>query len=127
MDINQHIVIGEARCKLSQIELVRLLGILIDNGVEAVEKDVNNKRCISIEMIEYDDKIFIEAGNPCERISRGEMAKYFKEGYSTKGKDRGLGLYNVKNMVESVKGKILAENKDVDGRNWFFINIEINK
>ena len=52
--------------------------------------------------------------------------KFFDKGFSTKGKNRGLGLYNVKKNVED-KGNIIVMNKTAENKNWIEFKIEIDK
>ena len=44
-------------------------------------------------------------------IEVDNMEKIFENGFSTKGNDRGTGLYMVKTMAENFGGKITVESQ----------------
>ena len=121
-----HIIIETAECRLSQFKLVEILGILLDNSIEAVEAATEN-RLIKFEMIETDKRIIVDVRNPYPVVNREDIGKYFVEGYSTKGDNRGLGLSYVRKIVLKAFGKIKAENIWENNINWFSIKIELEK
>jgi hypothetical protein len=96
LDIFAHVPNFEPDGKFSVefIDLVRILGILLDNAIE---------ECVKIP----DARIFIKVSRNDEMISyvikntvRQEVReKGIKPGVSTKGKDRGKGLVNIKNII----------------------------
>ena len=49
----------------------------------------------------------------------------FQLGYSEKGKERGLGLYSLKKLVENNKGQLVVENIKEGDRNWLSIKVII--
>lgn len=79
------------------IDFSRILGILIDNAIEASEK--SNEPEINI--------VFLKTSNSCifvvENSFNGEVdiSKIFQEGFSTKGGNRGYGLKNVLDIKKS--------------------------
>ena len=93
-------------------ELSRILGILLDNSIEAARE--TDEKVINI-MIRSDAKkqIFI-VENSCidNNIS---TTKIFEKGYSTKENNSGIGLWKVH--------KILAKNTDID----LFTTVKNNK
>lgn len=93
-------------------ELSRILGILLDNSIEAARE--TDEKVINI-MIRSDAKkqIFI-IENSCidNNIS---TTKIFEKGYSTKENNSGIGLWKVH--------KILAKNTDID----LFTTVKNNK
>ncbi|MCM0626357.1 GHKL domain-containing protein [Lysinibacillus sp. OL1_EC] len=92
-DINVQIEIPDKIKDISMdiIDFSRILGILIDNAIEASEK--SNEPEINI--------VFLQTPNSCifvlENSFNGEVdnSKIFQEGFSTKGGNRGYGLKNV--------------------------------
>lgn len=126
IEVLPHIVIEEAECRLSQLKLVEILGVLLDNSVEAVEAAQDN-RYIRFEMLETDKSVILNVKNPYPIINREDIGRYFVEGFSTKGAGRGLGLSYVRKVVSKVFGKITAENIVEDNINWFSIKVEIEK
>ncbi len=76
-------------------DLIRILGIFIDNAVEAVEE---KKGMICIIIMKMDNRILFQIMNECE--SQPDLSKIFCKGYSTKGEGRGLGLYSARSLMQ---------------------------
>ena len=51
-------------------------------------------------------------------IKKSDINSIFNNGFSTKGSNRGTGLYQVKNMVESFGGKITVESQEGVGTSF---------
>lgn len=127
ISVEPHIVIEEANCNISQYEIIQIIGSLFDNAVEAVrEKDVSLRR-IRISMIEYSEKIEIKVMNLSDYMKREKMQKLFQLGYSTKGENRGIGLNNIKDIMEKSKNEMIVENINVNEENYFSIKLVIKK
>ncbi len=80
------------------IDLCRCIGILIDNAVDAALKCTSPQLKIAF-INKKDSVIIIVINNYC-----GEMpviSKMFKKGFSTKGENRGLGLSNLKDIIDN--------------------------
>ena len=94
------------------------------NAVEAIEKTENNSKELYVKVMENDETFELEVRNKGEFIDYNQMEQFFKKGYSKKGENRGLGLYNVKIICNEYDLNILYENKIIDEANWvsFIIN-----
>lgn len=105
---------------IEEYEIIEILGILIDNAIEAsFYKDI-----IYLEINKNDDNLEILVRNACEYISNRDFSKMFELGFSTKSKkSRGYGLYNVKNIVQNNKGKILFYNSTINDVNYVTIGV----
>lgn len=122
IQVNYFLKINKIKNSFLVVDLIKILGVLIDNALEEVIKYDN--KIIDIKI--YDDKgINIEVGNICRYISKAEINNFFKKGNSSKGKDRGYGLYTVKCNVKKWKGEIIPDNVNIKGNNWFYIKIQI--
>ena len=91
------------------IVLVRALGIILDNAVEAAEKIEDGM--IRVAFFRKLNKLVIVVVNSCSK----ETPKLFelkKEGFSTKGEDRGMGLSNLERMVASTENVMLDTKID---------------
>lgn len=94
------------RISITDYQLVEVLGNLIDNSIEALEKSNFEKRA-TVKTYFEDDMNIIEVSNAGRTISLENINKVFQKGFSTKGRNnRGYGLYNVKKIVERNGGKI---------------------
>lgn len=93
--------------------LVRIIGVYLDNAIEASYTSLDKKLGIEIYLIK--DKIEIIITNTFNNDVN--LDKIGKETFSTKGKDRGHGLLLVR--------KILGENKIFEAKNEIKGNIYI--
>lgn len=91
------------------IDLCRILGILLDNAIEAAEQSDEKK--VEIAIIKNIDNIMIAIQNSYPN-DVPPIYKMFKKGFSTKGKDRGLGLTNIKEIVNKYNNVTLDTSID---------------
>ena len=92
--------------KLKQLSII--LGICIDNAIEEAEKMSGKNRNVTIEIYKINNCINFVISNPYKKVIA--IKKMHKKGFSTKGKNRGKGLYFI--------SKILKNNK------WVNINLK---
>ncbi|HFR3101202.1 TPA: sensor histidine kinase [Enterococcus faecalis] len=101
-NIDVEITILETVYPISNVpiyELIRCIGILVDNAIEACLQAPDPFIQLSIFPSKKGVTFTIKnTKNPNEFIS---VNKIFQKGYSTKGKGRGLGLYALEKMVYS--------------------------
>ena len=108
VEIEYHIKIRELDIGIPIYKIVEILGDLLNNAVEAMEK-VEGTRKLYVSLVE-DEKFAIEVRNESPYIDYNEIDKFFVKGYSSKGGNRGLGLHNVKNICIEYSLKIYCEN-----------------
>lgn len=89
-------------------DLITIMGNLIDNAIEAVE--ANEAKDIDV-TIEYNDGIFSfsvedHGGGIPEELQKTILEK----GYSTKGDDRGYGLFLTQKGVQKLDGKLTVQS-----------------
>ncbi|MDM5337122.1 DcuS/MalK family sensor histidine kinase [Fictibacillus enclensis] len=94
-------------------ELITIVGNLIDNAVDAVEK----RRVKSIDvMFDYADEILtIEVRDTGTGISTADSDNIFNKGYSTKGENRGIGLHLLKESLTKLGGELDYSSKIGEG------------
>lgn len=93
-------------------EITRILGILIDNAIEAAQ--VTTEKLVEIEFRSATKKQLFIITNSCKDMNIS-TTKIFEKGYSTKDKNSGIGLWEVH--------KILSKNTNLD----LFTTIQKNK
>lgn len=97
IDIKFEIMFELKLLKKYEYELIRILGIFLDNAIEA-ERDEENK---VIEVLFFKDanckRIIIE--NTCTK--NVDIDKIYTKEFSTKKGNTGLGLWEVKNFVDN--------------------------
>lgn len=122
---------------IPEYELVEITGILMDNAVEALSnasEDANNgannensDKKLYISMKESEEYIELIVANTGDYYEEDMTARFFEQGYSSKGKGRGIGLAKLKRMVHDRKGEIMVSNEMNGGRNYLTFTITIPK
>lgn len=96
IDLNVEILDGNVDIKNDILDVIRIVGILLDN---AIEETINNKfKVVNLAFIKSEDAFDISIENTLNH--QIELNSIFKMGCSTKGTGRGTGLANVNAMVE---------------------------
>ncbi|MCF1783089.1 GHKL domain-containing protein [Lactobacillus mulieris] len=106
IEVNFECLTPITNINMDEIKLVRILGILIDNAVEAAIE--SEEKRINILFIDFTDLIEISIENSFlgKLPSLSEMKKV---GFSKKGKNRGLGLSNAQDILLATKQADLAQ------------------
>ncbi len=90
------------QCDIQITDLVRCLGILLDNAIEAVEQ--TPQPAIDLCLNQADDGLLIVVQNVVDHnVSIDEI---WQTGYSTKGENRGLGLTSYQNIVDKYQNVV---------------------
>ncbi|WP_459502538.1 sensor histidine kinase [Bacillus sp. C1] len=100
-------------------ELITIAGNLIDNALDAVMNCQQKQVYVSIQ---YQDKLMITVQDTGNGMQKEEIDKVFVKGYSTKGENRGYGLYLVNESIERTNGDIHVDSQVGKGT---IITIEI--
>lgn len=101
---------------ITSIDLCRIVGILIDNAIEASLQC--KKPSMKVAVVDNKNSIFIVVINNYN----GDIPpiyKMFEKGFSTKGENRGLGLSNLKEIIEDYDNILL----DTHAENSQFIQV----
>ncbi|MDG0844522.1 GHKL domain-containing protein [Staphylococcus equorum] len=103
------------------INLSRVIGILLDNAIEASEKIMDDP-LIRIAFIKNeDDSVMFIVMNKCD-ADMPRVHTLFQENFSTKGKNRGLGLSTLKELTDTTSNVLLDTTID---NNYFIQKVEI--
>lgn len=101
-------------------DLARLIGVYLDNAIDASEKSEDKKLGIEIYLIKENIKIIIT-----NTFSNDvDLSKIGKERYTTKGKNHGHGLLLVSSIIRN-NNRFIAKTK-VD-QNLYIQELTINK
>lgn len=84
--------------------LVTLLGNLIDNGLDAVQTMDNKEVTLRIAVLNEDWEMEISDTGP--GITPEKIPEIFRRGYSTKGENRGIGLFLVSAVLDKLNGSM---------------------
>lgn len=94
-------------------DMITIIGNLIDNAFEAVAQQTEKNVIFSI--TGFGNDIIIEVADSGKGIQDDVMESLFSLGHSSKGGNRGYGLFNVKRIVESLGGTIEVGNEKNGG------------
>lgn len=95
---------------IKETDLVRILSNLIDNALFELKKLPDSaEKIIEVAFEKHDNLHYIEVYNTSSYIEDTEVI--FNYGFTTKGGNgSGIGLFNVKCLVEKYNGKITVES-----------------
>lgn len=79
-------------------KICKVLGILLDNAIEASK--ICDKKIISVDIYDKENVIFIEIINTAD-VKNINLKKINEKNYSSKGVNRGYGLYIVKRIINN--------------------------
>jgi len=93
-------------------KVLKILFNLIDNAFDVLVKLPKSERKLRVALVDKGSSIDIIIHNSGPAISERILNNIFEPGYSTKGEDRGFGLYIVKSLLEEYGGRINVESKE---------------
>ncbi|MGM0169364.1 two-component system, LytTR family, sensor histidine kinase AgrC [Enterococcus sp. AZ135] len=97
--------------KMDSHDFIRCVGILLDNAIEATQKE-NSTRRITILLLQEEKRMQLVVKNPCSK--KADLARIRNRGVSTKGSNRGLGLA-IYQEITAKYSNILTETKQQNG------------
>ncbi|MBN2826854.1 MAG: sensor histidine kinase [Tissierellales bacterium] len=107
---------------VTEDEVCSIVGNFIDNSQEALVGTENP--VVKVLVASTAEGLIIEVSDNGPGIPEHVMASIFKQGVSTKGENRGMGLFIIKNIVDAVAGDIeLIE----DGMTTWHVYLPNNK
>ncbi len=102
--------------------LITVIGNLIENAFESMnakEPNPSNPNELIIGLFSKEDSFLITVDDTGLGISEENKQRIFENGFSTKGENRGTGLYQVKTMVENLGGLITVDSQENVGTSFF--------
>lgn len=106
---------------IDTFDMVNILGILTDNAIEESMKVDDPK--IIINIIDTNEYIVFSIANKFK--DKPDISRIFKKGFSTKGVNRGIGLYDLQKIINESQNLMLNTKITDDG--YFFQEIKIRK
>lgn len=126
IDVTYKVNIGQLESTVPVHKIVELLGNLLNNAIEELEKDKDINK-LKLVMIENPYEIAINVSNECKDIGYNDISEFFKKGYSRKGENRGYGLYNVKKICDEYGAALETVLDDEEGSKWVRFMVIISK
>lgn len=121
INLNIHIEDSIDNFIIKDVDICRILGIVIDNAIEASIE--SNQKILTIVILSDESEISIIVSNSFK--DKPITYKIFEKGYSTKGENRGLGLSIVRELNEKK-----YPNMDISTKiekNLFYMEIILKK
>ncbi|GLH73377.1 two-component system sensor histidine kinase DcuS [Geothrix limicola] len=94
-------------------DLVTVLGNLLENAVEAIGEGSRREILVSLRPEETFVHLSVTDSGP--GLPEGLLDKAFTLGFSTKGENRGFGLWQAARTIETRGGRLVGENQEGGG------------
>ena len=92
------------RLSIDLLDLVRIMSVLLNNAVEGAAESYSKQMEVAVIKMDLETVIVIQ--NSC-KITMIPSEDLFELGFSTKGRNRGIGLKNVKEILDQYENIIL--------------------
>ena len=92
------------RLSIELLDLVRIMSVLLNNAVEGAAESYSKQMEVAVIKMDLETVIVIQ--NSC-KIIMTPSEDLFELGFSTKGRNRGIGLNNVKEILDKYENIIL--------------------
>lgn len=102
-------------------DLVDIVGILLDNAIEAVTSTEVSKKIV-FELSDAEG-VNLLVKNPVVNILNSEIQKFFERGYSTKEGERGIGLNKLMELQQKYKYDVYTHIENDNSMEWIVFNI----
>ena len=127
IDVGYKVSIGQLQCDMPVHKIIEITSDLLNNACEALTLSTDIPQPVYLQMEETKKDIVLEIRNVGEPLSPNFVGECFKKGYSKKGSGRGLGLYNVKIIVNQYGADIGFQNLMINHHNWISFTVTIQK
>ena len=94
-------------------DLVTVLGNLLENAVEAIGE--GTRREIQVSLRPEGSEVHLSVVDSGPGLPPEVLAKVFTLGFSTKGENRGFGLWQAARTIETRGGRLRGENREDGG------------
>lgn len=115
----------ELYSSMPEYEIITVIGILIDNAIEATPIDCELMLHIDCQ----NNKMIFKTFNLGPIATPQFIEKIFSEGYTSKtiidGSPHGLGLPTLLKLIKNYNGEITVENEIINNKNYICFELEI--
>lgn len=117
---------SQLNLKMSVLDIAEVIGILFDNAIEEEQKYDDKGKYIYFELIAEEEGINFCIRNSIEEKPKIEtISQMFDRGKSEKGKERGLGLYKVKEIVRKYNSSFSVECLEKRERKFLVFSVKL--
>ncbi|MGG3469114.1 DcuS/MalK family sensor histidine kinase [Neobacillus pocheonensis] len=97
-------------------ELITIIGNLVDNAMEAIAQSSIKK--VELKLDYAEDILTVEVKDTGMGMTKSLQNKILDKGFSTKGDNRGIGLYLLAQAIERLEGDLIISSKPGKGTNF---------
>ncbi|MEC1719849.1 DcuS/MalK family sensor histidine kinase [Schinkia azotoformans] len=119
LSIEIETVLPEPKSLSATHEIITILGNLIDNAIEAMEDSPTKEIEVLLNYFHNSLKIIVSDTGP--GISKDVTRHVFEKGFSTKGQNRGYGLYLIRQSVDRLGGEINVHSRLNNGTEFVVV------
>lgn len=106
-------------------ELIEVIGILFDNALEAIVAE--KVKIIILRIMNEENGFCFEIANKSRFYQNYEIEKFVKDGFSTKGKGRGVGLTRVREIAKKYRAVFELGNYEYESENYLRVRIKFKR
>ncbi|MDY6029631.1 MAG: sensor histidine kinase [Acidaminococcaceae bacterium] len=106
-------------------DIVLIAGNIVENAFDVL-KNYDGERIVNLSILDFDKEIVIVVEDSGPGITPEVKSKMFSRGFSSKGPDRGIGLYLVQQSVANLGGTITVESNLGEGA-IFTVRLPVKK
>lgn len=100
--------------EMKSYELVQVVGNILDNAIEEEEKHTDKQKEINVSIDSLINSfLIISINNKNSHVQHAKKESIFKKGYSSKGNNRGLGLFISRNLLKKYHGNIEVNSNGI--------------
>ena len=114
-------VTGKTMEHIPVYEQIEIFGILVDNAIEALA--TSGKTKMDVMILQSGDNTEYIVMNQSETMKNSDLEGFFKEGFTSKGNGRGIGLSRLKEIAEEWNLQIGVGNRLKEGENYLEFKI----
>lgn len=111
LEINESSNLEETTLPIYNRSLITIIGNLIDNSLNAVN-DNENEKYVYLDIKDEADKVVITVCDNGRGIKEEDLKNVFNRGFTTSKDGSGIGLSLVKEKVEFFRGDIFIDSKE---------------
>ncbi len=116
LEINPDSELGNIEDKHKLERLVSILGNLIDNAIEAVQRSENPAGTVRVTLEEVGNSLLFDVEDSGSGVDQAHLDKIFRPTFSSKrGAQHGVGMYLVNTYLKACNGSLEYGESDLGG------------
>ena len=115
LEIDHNSYVDDANAFLSPDTVTTIVGNLLQNAIDSINLSNAPLREIQLALFYDVNGFYFTVSDTGPGIPANVAPHIFENGYSTKGRDRGTGLYLVRDLVDSLHGSIQFATEEGNG------------